>query len=401
MNKKIIIIAIVVTVILGLIAGGYFLFIKNKGKTGGIADIISGFFPTGQEKDILQNNLIPSNGENIGANLAGSGNFFQISHNPVSGAFATSAFVRYIEQSTGHIYEVDLQKKSSKRISNTTILGSFNSVWSFNGDKLVIGYLDESDYGLQVKNFSLKISDETATFTGTSTAQGIFLPTDTISIASSPSEDKIFYLEKSGDSTTGIIATFEDKKRAAIFSSVISEFNVSWPNKNNIALLTRPSAAITGFLYFIDIKTGALQKILGDIKGLTALVSPDGGQVFYSENRNNNIVTKIYDVKNKTADEFYLRTLPEKCVWSRKEKDIIFCAVPTNLPQVDYPDYWYQGLISFENDSIWKINFVSGETTELLKDTNLDIINPLFTLSEDYLIFINKKDNTLWGLKLK
>ena len=74
--------------------------------------------------------------------------------------------------------------------------------------------------------------------------------------------------------------------------------------------------------------------------------------------------------------------------------------MPDNFPQGDYPDDWYQGLISFK-DSIWQKNFSTGETNILINETNADVINPFLTKDENYLIFTNKTDNTLWSLKLK
>ena len=79
---------------------------------------------------------------------------------------------------------------------------------------------------------------------------------------------------------------------------------------------------------------------------------------------------------------------------------MIYCGVPNLIPHLDYPDEWYQGIVSF-NDSIWKVNISTGEISLLLEETNTDIIKPFLSPNEDYFIFINKKDNTLWSFKLK
>jgi hypothetical protein len=47
------------------------------------------------------------------------------------------------------------------------------------------------------------------------------------------------------------------------------------------------------------------------------------------------------------------------------------------------------------------INFSTGESKVLAGDTGSDVISPFLSKGEDYLFFINKKDNTLWSLKLK
>lgn len=84
--------------------------------------------------------------------------------------------------------------------------------------------------------------------------------------------------------------------------------------------------------------------------------------------------------------------------------DIIYCAVPQDIAFGDYPDAWYQGLISFTDD-FWRINTKTGETRLLarlneLSDESIDVTNPVLSTNEDYLIFNNKKDLSLWGLKL-
>ena len=74
----------------------------------------------------------------------------------------------------------------------------------------------------------------------------------------------------------------------------------------------------------------------------------------------------------KMSDKSYtgetLETLPEKCVWSKADASIFYCAVPENIPADNiYPDVWYQGLMSF-SDAIWKVNIKTGEEKENQKE---------------------------------
>jgi hypothetical protein len=196
------------------------------------------------------------------------------------------------------------------------------------------------------------------------------------------------------------LADFENKKQSNILNIPFGEFNISWPSKNIITLLTKSSTEAEGYLYSLDFKTGKFEKLIGGIKGLTALVSPAGEKIIYSQSRRNGIETKIFTIKDKTSADFGLTTLPEKCAWSKLDKNIIYCPAPNNFPAGDYPDDWYQGMISF-NDSIWQINLSTGETNVLINETNIDVINPFLSKDENYLVFTNKKDNTLWSLKIK
>ncbi len=395
MNKKIIIILSAIVILL-LLAGGIYWFYPNK-PASERPGIISALFPSAEEQQI-QGLPTPGGGGGLPGGIQVEKTLIQLTQNAVSGAGAASTTIRYIEKSTGNIYEIAPNGQNRKRLSNITILKTFESFWSADASKLILRYFEEGAYP-SVKTFSASLT-ATGTSTATTTLQGIFLPSSATAVAVSPAEDKIFYLISTGDGISGITADFGNKKQSNILNIPFSEFNINWPSKNIITLLTKPSAATEGFLYSLDPKTGDFQKIIGGVNGLTVLVSPDGARMIYSQSRNSGIETKIFNLKDKTSSGFGLTTLPEKCVWSKIDKNIIFCATPNNFPSGDYPDSWYQGLISF-NDSVWQINLSNGETNVLINETKSDVINPFLSKDENYLVFTNKKDNTLWSLKLK
>ena len=91
-----------------------------------------------------------------------------------------------------------------------------------------------------------------------------------------------------------------------------------WPNAETITLATKPSSTAPGYLFFIDSRTGAENKILGAINGLTALTSSSTKNILYSESSDGSI--KLAQVNTKTGLDRGLsfKTLPEKCVWSKK-----------------------------------------------------------------------------------
>jgi hypothetical protein len=391
MNKKIIIILSIIIFLAIVIAGLYWFYSKKPASER--PGIISALFPSAEEQPIQG---LPAQGGRGGlpGGIQPEKTLIQLTQNAVSGASFSSTTVRYIEKSTGNIYEIEPNGQNRNRLSNVTILKTFEGLWSPDASKVVLRYFEEGAYPL-VKTFSAAISPKAST-----TLQGIFLPDSAMTVAVSPAEDKIFYFLSTGDGVSGITADFGNKKQRNIFNSPFSEFNVSWPSKNIIALLTKPSAAAKGFLYSLDPQTGNFEKIIGEINGLTALVSPDGTRVIYSQSRQNGLNTKILTIKDKSSADFGLTTLPEKCAWSKAEKNIIYCAAPNDFPAGNYPDDWYQGLVSFD-DSIWQINLSTGETNVLLEETKSDVLNPFLSKDENYLVFINKKDNTLWSLKLK
>ncbi len=304
--------------------------------------------------------------------------------------------VRYLEKATGHIYDIEPQGGASEIISNTNIPNIFEAYWSPDGKQVLIRYTENNKTGIEdaVRNFSLISIATTST-------RGIFLLSTIRAAVSSPKENKIFYLMPWEESYLGITATFEDKKQKQVLTTSFGEWAVAWPSERTITFLSKPSATINGYLYKLDPITGSFEKIMGDIPGLTALMSPGGESVFYSQGGYSGIETGLYNVAKKTSVPFFdLITLPEKCSWSKLNKGIIYCAVPIAIPSGRYPDDWYMGLISF-TDRIWKIDTIKG-TTEIIStesDLEFDFMNLFLSKSENYLFFQNKKDGTLWSLQ--
>ncbi|HEY4493853.1 MAG TPA: hypothetical protein VJB95_00235, partial [Candidatus Paceibacterota bacterium] len=189
-------------------------------------------------------------------------------------------------------------------------------------------------------------------------------------------------------------------KKTQVFDSPFTEWITSWPSAKLITLTTKASGAVPGYMYAINPDRKDLAFILGGVSGLTTLTSPSGKLVLYTDS---NLSLNIYNIDTKTASALALRTLPEKCVWGAGS-DVIYCAVPKATPPGSYPDVWYQGEVSF-NDQIWKIDVASGNTTLLIDPLALgeEIDGIKLALDEKgaYLLFINKKDSILWELELK
>jgi len=397
MNKRIL---IILGIVVGLIIVGLILFlVLYPGKTSQTITTVFGLFPGGGEKITTQ----PGTGGQAGVpptiQPGQEKPLIQLTQKAVSGAtFASNGMVRYIEKSTGNIYDIASQGGNANRISNTTLPGIFESYWSPNGEQVVVRYVEKNESSISdvIRNFSVTSIDATST-----SIKGVLLLSSIETVSSSPKENKIFYMIPLDGANVGITASFEDKKQKQILSTPFGEWISAWPSERVISLLSKPSAIAEGYLYKLDPVSGAFERVLPGINGLTALWSPDANYVLYSESGYDNFRTFIYSVKDKKVSSFDVTTLPEKCVWSKINKGIVYCAVPASLPSAKYPDDWYQGLISF-NDQIWKIDILKG-TTEIIPFSagmNLDIVNLFFNKNEDHLLFQNKYDGTLWSLHL-
>ena len=134
---------------------------------------------------------------------------------------------------------------------------------------------------------------------------------------------------------------------------------------------------------------------MGSILGLTTLSGPEGRFVLYSRSTSQDFVLGLYNIPEKTSVDLGINTLPEKCVWSLLQTEIVYCAVPNFIEPQTYPDSWYQGVTTF-SDEIWRINLESKVfdlLTTPLRDggEEVDAINLILDEKEEYLLASSTK----------
>jgi len=402
-----------------------FIFQNNKGDSG--VDILRGAFPFGENTGTTTDPSTRTGGEDGGGFLFNENNratskLFMLHKKAVAGvqsftaqdsAVAGDIIVRYIERGLGHIFETNMSTLQEARISNTTRLKIYEAMWGDKGKDVIIRYLADDD-NKTIRTFLVNLSDftpskeETPSETPVDVSEkpetGVFLPENIKAVIKSNNNKNIFYLVNTGNVALGVTYNIKTGKTSQLFRSPFTEWLPQWPNKNTITLTTKPSGGVAGFLYFLDIKTEEVTKTLGDIAGLTTLTSPDGEEVIYSESTGDSFVLNLYNTKNLSKQKLPFATLPEKCAWSNTENNILYCAIPTTIVSGVYPDIWYQGLVSF-SDEIWKINTETLSTELLVTPENevgieIDAANLSLGPNESYLFFINKKDLSLWGVRI-
>ncbi len=332
-----------------------------------------------------------------------------ISNEPISGFSVINNIkdktinIYYSLRANSHIYETYIDSIETKRLSITTVPKVYESIWFPDGTKLILRYLSENNENIQ--SFSVKIKSATSTineFEGK--IEGNHLPENISNLVINPNGDKIFYLLREKEGSSGFISKSDGLNKKLIYESPLIEWLLSWPKESIITLNTKPSYNIPGYMYFLDSQTGNITRIIGDIKGLTTKTNKEGTLVLYSDSTNKVPRLYLFDIKTGENKALPFNTLPEKCVWSNNNNEIIYCAVPKSLSIGEYPDIWYQGLINFTDD-IWMFN-TSTEASTLVFDiknqtnNNIDIIEPQI-INDEYLFFINKIDLTFWNLNLK
>lgn len=407
MPKKILTL-ILITLIIAILGVGYYLFFIKKPaekttETPGTEDFLP-FGEGGQTQNTpTENEPVFNEPQNEVSEIP---KLVRISKDPVAGAgiFEKDGknFIRFVDRATGHIYEAVRESAENKRLSNNTIPKVYEAYWGAKGDTTLVRYL--RDNSNDIETFSIKISQTTPTETF-GNIQGNYLARNIKSLAISPTGESVFYLTPTSSGSDGIISKLDGTGKIQSFSSPLKEWNANWPSLNTISLLTKPSGLSTGYLYFLNLKTKVTEKVLGPISGLTALVNISSDKVIYSSSPQGTIRTFIKNLKTGTDFELSAKTLPEKCVWSKTDSDIVYCAVPKYIDSNVYPDTWYQGTASFSDD-LWKIDAKTGESSIIAtmgpgNGEDTDVMNPEISQNDDEIIFTNKKTLSLWSVWIR
>ena len=308
---------------------------------------------------------------------------FQVWDQPVAGARIVSAsssdFVRLVDRTTGHIFDVSLQDGSVARVTNTTLPKIQNVVW-ISDSELIIQYINPEDEET-IQTFAARIEFPENTSTSTTpivgTLEGTFLPTGIDAVAAYAGS---YAYIKNGSLVYN---------NTTLFTSPLSGWQLDWVNETTLVMTLNASSETTGVAYEIT-TNGSVAVLVPPTESLTL-------------NANNNTLL-IGQGINLTIQSFNDReiitqlnqsTLPEKCVWGRK--NTLFCGVPNRQSLIGtIPDDWYQGALVF-TDSLWDVTTGGGQ--QILSPTQQFDIIPLDTTpTESRILFHDRITDTVWVL---
>ena len=235
--------------------------------------------------------------------------------------------------------------------------------------------------------------------------RGTYFPGNILSAVVSPKGNQLFSIENVSGNGVGFISNFDGSGSKQIFSTPLTQVDAFWPDASTLMLATKASANAYGYLYSIDVKTGDMSEVMGNLYGLSVLPNSTGNIVLYSDlSVSGNLVTSLYDIQKDSSQDLPFVTLADKCVWSKKNPLDLFCAVPITAPNAGYPDAWYEGTGS-TIDQIVEIDTDTGSihtVSNLSQDAKTPIDAEWLTLdpNERFLYFVNKKDLSLWSVDL-
>lgn len=304
----------------------------------------------------------------------------------------------FVEQDTGAVVEMTLadQENQEKKILGRIAAGPVGKTYLAPGRKnLSIWFSKIVNQGESYFRATLPFSSTTTNF-GPPEIVPELLPGEISAIATAPDGKQFFTLEQVGGESLGQVLNLETNKKLLIFQSKFNQWSAAWPAKNLIALTTKPASRAPGYLYFLNLPTGRLEKIIGGLNGLTALASPDGQRVLYSRSAGRGLELGLYDRMKNESRVLTVATLPEKCAWAA-DSGLAYCAAPRSLPPADYPDDWLRGEIFFD-DLLWQIDGATGASRLIWADEPGlgDVINLLPGSNNRQFVFTDRTNGRLY-----
>ena len=207
------------------------------------------------------------------------------------------------------------------------------------------------------------------------------------------------------NSENNIFESLSDKIIAADFSpddKKAAYFSLNWISQNKITLVPKPSAFYPASIWAVDVVKKTLSRLTSEENGLNGLIvnwSSDGkiGLQFSSSMEGRSRILNLINDQGEIMANFEFVTLPEKCFVSDPK---IYCAIPQSIPDKSaLPDDYLKNAVYFV-DSLYQIDITSN-SFERIFDGNasaIDAINLNFV--DGKLFFINKYDSKLYVLEL-
>lgn len=414
MKKPLIILTSVIAIILAIFFGWY-LFFPNSGMPTG--EVVRNILPFGSGGDASipanlpgENGQLPDGEQPADEFARPNTKLFRIVETPVAGAVVfkkgNPTVVRYVDRATGHIYDADLTTLEKTKVSNNTLPKIYEAYFRTDGNAVLLRSLkDNSDV---VENLSLTLTSPKATASTSSPQAGTLYSVSSTALRGNMgaiavgSGNALIYALR--DTSTVVSSAFNGTGARTLLTSPFTDWRIVTAG-NILMLYTKASANALGYAYTLNMSGGSLRKVVGPLNGLIALPDISGNRVLYSYAENDQTKLFVKNLTNNAVSEITPATLAEKCVWSARNAGILFCGAPADNLGSGEPDNWYRGATHF-SDRIWLFDTKSGAAQVLVEpeqilNIELDATDPKLSPSEDYLIFTNKTDLSLWALKLE
>jgi hypothetical protein len=159
-------------------------------------------------------------------------------------------------------------------------------------------------------------------------------------------------------------------------------------------------------VWSIDADTHETTVILGKQTALEVNIHQNGSNILYSylEPGSGVPALRAFDINTSNLVYLPMATLAEKCAWSTEGTRYVYCAIPRQQAREGFIEEWYQGKLT-SDDVLWRFDLSTGEAKQLIDlyeelKVRLDVIDPVVSTHDNYLVFRSLRNDYLWALRL-
>ena len=302
------------------------------------------------------------------------------------------AGVFYIEAGTGHIFSIDLNNGTERRVSGTTFAQIKRGDITPNAQYVMIETGSGSTREFVLGEFS------------SSTNEYVFnTVTEQITNFIATKENNFLFTTLTGNTLVASQYYPLSKTADVIFEVPFIDTVVRWGESalDNHYIYPKASARLEGYLYqSIDNKLG---RISASGRGLTAIGNQE--HVLYSTQVDRNYRTSLYNLETKEDIDLtgVFNAIIDKCV-NYPVKQTFICGTDNSPKNQNTPDDWYRGQETY-SDSLWEVDPTNLSFRQLVNITSesgraVDTLNLEMGPTEENVYFQNKSDMTLWMFTL-
>jgi hypothetical protein len=322
---------------------------------------------------------------------------WRVSTSPVAGAgfvsVASTSVLRYVERSTGHVFDVDPMTGIVTRRTNRLIPKVYEASVG-KGDTIVARTItDEGERETFVGSL------------GTTTEEG-FTPLTGVDLGPSirdiafADDGVVFLAETAAGGAQLVRANIDGSEPSILRAFGAGDFNLSLLGDDRIILIEKPSSGMPGYAYAVG---NGLVSLARAVPGLTlAARTGSSTAVLIGADDGSDLSLSVRPTLDSASLTLDIDTVADKCVWMPGISFTAYCAVPEERPAPGFLTNWHRGLVH-TSDS-WHIVDGSAGTSDsffqMRSDDAIDVEKPTTDGGGNFIAFMNARDKSLWLLRI-
>ncbi|MBL8158260.1 hypothetical protein JNK62_01855 [bacterium] len=322
--------------------------------------------------------------------------FWRVSTSPIAGAgfvmIDSVPVLRYVERSTGHVFDVNPMTGTITRRTNRLIPKVYEAI---------VGPHDA------VIHRTITADGERETFVGqlaTTTVDG-FTPLTGTDLGPDVrdigfTKSGIVFLSATESGATQLIeAAIDGSKPVEKRLLSAGDFKLESLVDGRTILTERPASGIPGYAYEAGTTLIPLARA---VPGLTLAARASSTAVIIGADDGSKLSLAVRPTRDASLVPLDLATVADKCVWMPGTSLTAYCAVPRTLQPLGYLTNWHRGTIH-TSDSWHLVDVGAGKTEkffEIREDDAIDVERPITDEGGNYIAFINARDKSLWLLRI-